>query len=98
MQFDGFDWDDGNWPKCAKHGISREDIESLLSSGADILPDRSVSTRETRFNAVGMGAEERYVFVVFTLRQQNDETLVRPISARFMHQKEINRYERTKTS
>ena len=28
--FDGFDWDDGNWPKCARHGLSKEEIESVF--------------------------------------------------------------------
>ncbi|TBN45900.1 BrnT family toxin, partial [Paracoccus sediminis] len=23
MKIAGFDWDDGNWPKCGKHGVSR---------------------------------------------------------------------------
>jgi len=27
MKIAGFDWDDGNWPKCGKHGVSRTEIE-----------------------------------------------------------------------
>jgi hypothetical protein len=30
MQIDGVDWDDGNWPKCAAHGVSKADIEHVL--------------------------------------------------------------------
>ena len=30
MEFDGFDWDDGNWPKCGKHGVGQAEIEALL--------------------------------------------------------------------
>ena len=34
------------------------------------------------------------VFVVFTLRTHGEETLIRPISARYMHGKQINAYEK----
>lgn len=58
MEIHGFDWDDGNWPKCGKHGVAR-----------------------------------RYVFLVFMFRKIGGQTKLRPISARFMHQKEIDHYE-----
>ena len=35
----------------------------------------------------------RYVFLVFMLRKIDGQTLLRPISARYMHQKEIDHYE-----
>jgi len=34
------------------------------------------------------------VLIVFTLRVQGGETLIRPISARYMRQKEIDAYEK----
>ena len=30
MTLSGFGWDDGNWPKCGKHGVSRSEIEQVL--------------------------------------------------------------------
>lgn len=36
----------------------------------------------------------RYIFAVFTLRHKGSKLLIRPISARYMHQKEIDHYER----
>jgi uncharacterized DUF497 family protein len=33
-------------------------------------------------------------FVVFTLRRRGDAVLIRPISARYMHKKEIKAYEK----
>jgi len=40
MDITGFDWDDGNWPKCGKHGLSREHIQRLFSDDlAWIAPD-----------------------------------------------------------
>jgi uncharacterized DUF497 family protein len=35
----------------------------------------------------------RNVFLVFLLREINDQTRLRPISARYMHQKEVEHYE-----
>ena len=43
--------------------------------------------------AIGKTAAGIYVFMAFTWRQQEVTTLLRPISARFMHQKEIDHYE-----
>ena len=94
MKFSGFDWDEGNWPKCAKHGVSQAEIESVLLSGPIILPDRYPEEIKTRYDAVGKTNDGRYVFVVFTLREKADENLLRPISARYMHQKEVKNYER----
>jgi uncharacterized protein len=37
----------------------------------------------------------RYVFLVFMLRKMNGKNRLRPISARYMHQKEINHYEKS---
>jgi predicted DNA binding CopG/RHH family protein len=34
------------------------------------------------------------IFVVFTLRARHGETVIRPISTRFMHKKEIEHYEK----
>ena len=44
--------------------------------------------------AIGKSAAGRYVFVVFMLREIDGQTKLRPISARYMHQKEIDHYER----
>ena len=55
MKITGFDWDAGNWPKCGKHGVSREEIEQLFREGkARIAPDVKHSTQdEGRYIAVG---------------------------------------------
>jgi uncharacterized protein len=98
MQFDGYDWDDGNWPKCAKHGVSKADIEFILISGPIVLPDRTYVGDEFRYNAVGTTHAGRHIFVVFTLRQYGADALIRPLSARYMHKKEIDRYDQTKST
>jgi hypothetical protein len=45
--------------------------------------------------AIGRSAAGRYLFVVFMLREIDGQTKLRPISARYMHQKEITHYEST---
>ena len=92
----GFDWDDGNRQKMARHGLSTQLVEEVMRGPLKVAPDPAHSTTEKRFRAVGRSASgERAVFVVFTLRQRDGATFIRPISARFMHAKEIRRYEET---
>jgi uncharacterized protein len=89
-----FDWDDGNRAKCRKHGVSIAEVEGLFAGVLFIEPDVAHSGREQRFRAVGRTVSGRSVFVVFTMRQQGDRQLIRPISARFMHRKEVVIYEK----
>jgi len=93
MRVWGFDWDDGNWPKCAKHGVAKNEIEYALSHTPRVLPDRNSPAEEVRWNAVGLTEGGRHLFIVFTIRVRERRQLIRPISARFMHDKEIRRYE-----
>jgi len=89
----GFDWDAGNLQKCLKHGVTVADIESVFAGQVMVSPDPAHSAFEDRFKAIGKTANGRYVFLIFTLRGHSSERLIRPISARFMHQKEIAHYE-----
>ena len=92
MRVAGFDWDDGNWPKCGRHGVSREDIEMLFRSDFAFAPDLKHSPTEARYIAVGRSSEGRAMFVAFTLRSIGGDELVRPVSARYMHAEEARRY------
>ncbi|MEM7652327.1 MAG: BrnT family toxin [Pseudomonadota bacterium] len=92
LQFHGFDWDQGNWPKCGNHGVSKSEIEELFSGVLSILPDPSHSSEETRFLGIGQISSDRWVFVAFTRRTDGERQLIRPISARYMHQKEVQHY------
>jgi uncharacterized DUF497 family protein len=87
----GFDWDEGNWPKCAKHGLGKSEIESVFRAGPAVHGDPA--NAEERLRAIGTADDGRHVFVVFTLRNINGKTYIRPISARYMHEREIRRYE-----
>jgi uncharacterized DUF497 family protein len=90
----GIDWDEANQAKCLKHGLSVDEIEHvLMRQEAVIVPDLRNSIAEPRFIAVGKTQAGRYAFVVFTPRQSSGGLLLRPISARHMHAKEVRRYE-----
>ncbi|AQX30815.1 BrnT family toxin [Bartonella schoenbuchensis] len=89
----GINWDEGNWPKCAKHGVSKKEIEYLFSGYGRLVIKDDPDVREERFRAIGKSYNERYIFLVFTFRTMNNKLFVRPISARYMHQKEIDFYE-----
>src|ERR1051325_450590 len=89
----GFDWDAGNWEKCQKHGGSAAEIEAGLRGDPQIAPAPRQSPNEARFMALGRTSTGRAVFIAFTFRARNGACLVRPISARYMHAKEVERYE-----
>jgi uncharacterized DUF497 family protein len=52
------------------------------------------SQAEERFLAIGKGKRGRTIFLAFTVRTRNGQNHIRPISARYMHRKEIDRYEK----
>ena len=89
----GVDWDDGNREKCQKHGVSIAEIEALLSGDARVAPDLKHSGSEDCYIAVGRNRLGRALFVAFTLLLRDGERLLHPVSARYMHGKEIDGYE-----
>lgn len=93
MEVAGFDWDEGNWPKCGRHGVSREEIEQVLLGTPAVMADPH--PEEPRMRAIGPTEAGRYVFLVFMRREVRGRIRLRPISARTMHQKEVKRYEHT---
>ena len=94
MRFAGFQWDRGNREKCRKHGVPQEDIETIFERPVSVFPDIAHSGEEERFIAIGKTGEGRYILLVFTLRSLDGETFIRPISARYMHKKEVEYYEK----
>ena len=94
MKFNGFDRDSGNRAKCQKHGVSVAEIESLFLGTPLVASDILHSSKEQRFRAVGRTIKKRPLFIVFTLRHKEETLLIRPISARYMHKKEIKDHEK----
>ncbi len=90
----GFDWDDGNARKSeAKHGVSQAEAENIFfGQPLLIVQDIKHSAVEPRFHALGRTMHDRLLHITFTLRA--DGTLIRVISARDMHRKERELYEK----
>ena len=93
LRVSGFDWDEGNRAKCQKHGLSIAQIEALFAHSPRIAPDPKHSADEDRLIAVGRTSTGRPVFVAFTIRVKNNRRFIRPVTARFMHAKEVAAYE-----
>jgi uncharacterized protein len=87
-------WDAGNLEKCQTHGVTIAEIEHVLDGDPFIVPDYEHSDLEDRNFAIGLNRSGRPVFVVFTIRILGEREVVRPLSARYMHRKEIERYDR----
>ncbi|MGH9513178.1 MAG: BrnT family toxin [Terriglobales bacterium] len=94
LTVNGFDWDDGNRAKCQKHGVSLAEIEALFSQSPRIAPDPTHSAKEDRLIAVGKTSSGRPLFVAFTMRTKNRRRLIRAVTARYMHGREIAAYEK----
>lgn len=90
----GIDWDEGNREKCRKHGVSLAEIEEVLTGDPRVAPDVAHAHAEDRFIAVGRTRENRPVFVAFAFRMKHGRMFIRPVSARYMHRKEVERYEK----
>ena len=88
-----FDWDEGNRSKCRRHGVTITEIEALFRTTPRVAPDLRHSANEDRLIAIGRNADGRLMFVAFTIRTKDGVRLIRPISARYMHAKEIRAYE-----
>jgi hypothetical protein len=89
----GFDWDDGNARKNEKHGISQSEAEQIFFDLRLLMAaDPGHSAAEPRHHALGTTLDGRRLHVTFTLRGEG--TRIRVISARDMHRKERQIYER----
>lgn len=93
MKFDGFDWDEGNIQKVQKHGVTPTVIENLFQGKVWIGQDITHSQMEDRFMAIGKSGSS-FILVIFTMRKRRELSLIRPISARPMHEKEVGKYEK----
>jgi len=96
--FEGFDWDAANTDKCQSHGVSIREIEiALVSKTLVVIPDTKHSKDEGRYFAVCRTIQGRDLFVGFTFRMIAGRKLLRPVTARYMHRKEVERYGKRRT-
>ena len=95
MRIEGFNWDTGNTNKCQKHGLAKEEIEwFFIQEKIYVAPDMKHSSKEERFLAIERGPRNKLIVVAFTFRNKEGKKLIRPISARFMNKKEVQKYEK----
>ena len=89
----GFDWDEGNTRKNEKHGVSMAEAEQVFfNTPLLVLEDSKHSNQEPRFHALGKSDDKRQLHITFTLRHAGEK--IRVISARDMHKKEREIYEK----
>ena len=93
-QATGFEWDAGNARKVvSRHGVEPGECEQAFFSEPFLISyDETHSKSEPRWRALGCTSADRWLFLVFTVRN----TLVRVLAARDMNRKERVRYGETK--
>ena len=89
-----FEWDEiKNRVNRRKHGVSFETASLVFADPfARMLQDRVVDG-EPRWQAIGRVADELVLVVAHTVRNRNDEEIIRIISARKALKQERKRYE-----
>lgn len=87
-----FDWDEGNKKKIwLKHKVSAEECEEAFAADKTFTqPDELHSHKENRYILISKTKKARSLFIVFTIRINK----VRVVSARAMHKKEQDFYEK----
>ena len=93
-----FEWDPAKArTNQRKHGVTFEEAANLFDDPYALFEqDRTDETGETRWRAVGMAGALILLLVVHTIREEDQEEVIRLISARRATRKERNRYERTR--
>ncbi len=82
----GFEWDEANKQKSwTRHKVRWEETEEVFFRlPLLVYPDPGHSQAEERFYLLGRTADDRWLFIVFTIRGNK----IRVISARDMSRKE----------
>ncbi|MFZ5806140.1 MAG: BrnT family toxin [Verrucomicrobiota bacterium] len=90
--YEGFEWDAGNDKKSfIKHDVRCEEAQQIFfNEPFFVAEDEKHSLKEKRYHALGKTDEGKFLHVSFTLRG----LYIRIISARPMHRKERNLYEK----
>jgi len=90
----GFQWDEGNCEKnWEKHRVSRFECEQLFfNKPLLVYKDEQHSLAENRYYVLGKTNQNRELFIVFTIRDDQ----IRVISARSMSRRERRCYENAK--
>ena len=87
-----FQWDHGNERKSSdKHNVSQAEAEQVFFNlPLLLLEDKAHSQKERRYHALGRTDNNRKLHITFTIRKNQ----IRVLSARPMHKKERESYEK----
>jgi uncharacterized DUF497 family protein len=81
-----------------KHGVSFEDAMHVFQDPDALFEkDRIDEAGEQRWKAVGLAGGVIMLIVIHTIREEDQDEIVRLISARRATRKERNDYEQTRT-
>jgi len=92
IQVAGFDWDDANLKKLAKHRVTQEEAEEIFYIAPWIDEGAYEKGHEKRYRCLGITSQGRYLAAFFTLRRR----LIRNISVRPMRKAERMVYEKVR--
>ncbi len=98
LRVTGFDWDGGNRAKCQKHGVSIVEIEALFIGNPRVAPAPETFGGRGPHDRRGTNQRRKAPVCGFTLRTKNRRRLIRPVTASYMHAKEIAAYEKEESS
>ena len=91
-----FDWDDTkNKSNFKKHSIWFEEAKTVWADPKSVeFLDPEHSDDEDRFIRIGFSTSNRILVVVFCERDEEDESIIRLISARKATPKEVSEHEK----
>jgi uncharacterized DUF497 family protein len=87
-----FDWDEGNARKNLVHNVTQAEAEQVFFNKQMVANDLAHSSKEPRWNLLGVTNLGRLLHVTFTLRERG--TKIRIISARDMSRGERSVYKK----
>ena len=88
LNLGGFDWDAGNIQKVSSR-VPLEVVEEAFLRFPLIAEDNKHSTKQEKRYLLICLQLTRPVFVIFTIRNNK----IRVVSARYMHKREVKKYE-----
>ena len=91
LEVRGFDWDESNLQKLAKHRVTQEEAEEIFYLRPHIDEGAYEKKGEKRYRCLGITGRGRYLAAFFTIRRG----MIRNISVRSMRKKERVVYEKT---
>jgi len=94
LRVNGFEWDDGNRDKCQNMASRSRKSKTCLCAALVLRPIPNIPAEEERLIAVGKTTAGRSLFAAFTIRTKGGRILIRVVTARYMHEKEIAAYEK----